>query len=177
MGHQKKKIGFLCLLLVVSGGWIAVASRQERPTAVPGTNERIGSTSFLRDPNLPSAPSVRGSQTRDIALGDPSLSNSELFLRMMLSVGLVVGLGAVALYLSKRTLPRVVHPGGKEIHILETAYLGPRKALHLVEVGGQRLLIASTSDRIAMLAGVPPTEFGVEEPLDRSEPELGEAKV
>jgi len=73
---------------------------------------------------------------------------------MMLSVGLVLGLGGVGLYLSKRVLPRVTQRDGKEIHILETASLGPRKALHLVEVGGQRLLIASTSDRVAMLTTV-----------------------
>ncbi len=73
---------------------------------------------------------------------------------MMLSAGLIIGLGVAALYLSKRVLPKVTHSPGKEIHVLETAHLGPRKTLHLVEVGGQRLLIASTSDRITMLAPV-----------------------
>ena len=158
MGHPRKKIGLLCLLLLVSGGWIAFAARQGGVTggrktedggprtedsAVPRSPSSAlrDSASFLSDPNLPSSPSV-------------SLGNGELFLRMMLSVGLVIGLGAVALYLSKRALPRVVPPGGKEIHILETAYLGPRKALHLVEVGSQRLLIASTSDSVTMLAPV-----------------------
>jgi flagellar biogenesis protein FliO len=77
---------------------------------------------------------------------------------MMLSVGLVIGLGAVALYLSKRALPRVAKAASKEIHVLETAHLGPRKALHLVKVGGRRLLIASTSDSVTMLAGIPERE-------------------
>jgi hypothetical protein len=193
MGSQRKRIGLWCgsptrrvtlgvpcLLLLVSGGWIAFASH---PSAEGGAREtgREGSetrslnaqpptpahSSFLSDPNLPAAPGI-------------SLGNGELFLRMMLSVGLVIGLGAAALYLSKRALPRAVHAGGKEIHILETAYLGPRKAIHLVEVGSQRLLLASTSDSIALLApvteawrGVPNAEFCVGEPM----PELGEAKV
>jgi flagellar biosynthetic protein FliO len=86
---------------------------------------------------------------------------------MMLSVGLVIGLGAVALYLSKRALPRVAKAAGKEIHVLETAHLGPRKALHLVKVGGRRLLIASTSDSVTMLAGIP----------EREEPCLGRAPI
>jgi flagellar biosynthetic protein FliO len=107
---------------------------------------------------------------------------------MMLSVGLVIGLGAVAFYLSKRALPRVVKAGGKEIHVLETTYLGPRKALHLVEVGRQRLLLASTSESVTMLARVPHAELGVgegspnpregiwgPEPLDVPKQELGEA--
>jgi flagellar biogenesis protein FliO len=150
MGTARKKIGLLCLLLIVSGGWIALASRQgvaagqkTKDRAVDGAPSTTlrDSSSFLSDPNLPSAPSL-------------SLGHGDLFLRMMLSVGLVIGLGAVALYVSKRALPRVVHPGGKEIHVLETTYLGPRKALHLFEVGGQRLLIASTGDSVTMLTPI-----------------------
>jgi len=97
-----------------------------------------------------------------------SLGNGELFFKMMLSVGLVLGLGGAALYLSRRVLPKVTLRSGKEIHILETACLGPRKALHLVEVGGQRLLIASTSDHVTMLAPLNDTW------LDLSKPQLEE---
>jgi flagellar biogenesis protein FliO len=98
-----------------------------------------------------------------------SLGNGELFLKMMLSVGLVLGLGGAALYVSRRVLPRVTHAPGKEIHVLETACLGPRKALHLVEVGGQRLLIASTSDHVTMLTTVN------EEWVDLPKAEIAEA--
>lgn len=175
MGTQGKKIGFLCLLLIVSGGWIALASRDgeavgrrpEAPGASPlqpgvlNAKDRVGgplpaSSLVWSDPNLPSSPGLH-------------LGNGELFLRMMLSVGLVIALGAAALYLSRKVLPRVAHASGKEIHVLETAYLGPRKALHLVEVGNQRLLIASTSDSVTMLA--PMNEAWLEE----AKPELGEA--
>ncbi len=82
------------------------------------------------------------------------LDNSGLFLRMMLAVGIVMGLGVAALYVSKKVLPRVTHTAGREIRILETTCLGPRKALHLVEVGNQRLLIASTHESITMLTPV-----------------------
>jgi flagellar biogenesis protein FliO len=169
MCNQGKKIGFLCVLLVVSGGWIALASRQggdvaglktenggQKTEDAARSTDPIRHPSFLSDPNLPSSQGI-------------SLGNGELFLRMMLSVGLVIGLGAVALYLSRKVLPRAAHAPGKEIHILETAYLGPRKALHLVEVGNQRLLIASTNDSVTMLA--PVTEGW----LDMAKPELGEA--
>jgi flagellar biogenesis protein FliO len=162
MDNRSKKIALLCLLLIVSGGWIALASRNgglgsARPEA-PGASPLQSSASRLawNDPSPPDGPGL-------------DLGKGELFLRMMLSVGLVIGLGGIALYLSKRTLPRVVHAGGKEIHVLETAYLGPRKALHLVEVGSQRLLIASTHDRITMLA--PLNETWIEMP----KPELEEA--
>ncbi len=141
----------LCAVLVVSAGWIALASRQtaeQKAQEPPGLSvphspspATEASSSFLNDPRLS-------------ASGGHGLGNGELFFRMMLSVGLIIGLGITALYLSKRVLPKVTHSPGKEIHILETAYLGPRKTLHLVEIGGQRLLIASTSDRITMLASM-----------------------
>ncbi len=143
------------MVLVVSAGWIALASRQSAGQKIEdrgqatedGGQKTVPSSaaeappSFLNDPRLSTSPGA-------------GLGNGELFFRMMLSVGLIIGLGAAGLYLSKRVLPKVAHAPGKEIHVLETAYLGPRKALHLVEVGGQRLLIASTNDRIAMLASM-----------------------
>jgi flagellar biogenesis protein FliO len=61
------------------------------------------------------------------------------------------------LYVSKRLLPKVASVPGKEIHIRETAYLGPRKALHLVEIGNHKLLIGSTNDSITSLADVTDT--------------------
>jgi flagellar protein FliO/FliZ len=73
---------------------------------------------------------------------------------MMFSVVLVVVLGAAALYMSKKVLPRITNLPGKEIRILETAHLGPRKAVHLVKIGNQRLLIGSTYESISMLADV-----------------------
>jgi flagellar biosynthetic protein FliO len=71
---------------------------------------------------------------------------------MMFSVALVIVLGVAALYLSKKVLPKVTNAPGKEIHVLETTYLGPRKALHLVEVDNHKLLIGSTNENIATLA-------------------------
>ena len=179
MIDQRKKMALLCLLLVISGGWIAFASR----SGASGGNAQSGlpasTPSFQSDPRPDSTPGL-GLGNRE---GSPSaLGKSELFLRMMLSVGLVIGLGGIALVLSKRALPRMVRCGGKEIHIRETAYLGPRKALHLVEVGSQRLLIASTHDRITMLApvsdawlGVSNTEDCAGESLDLSQRGLDEA--
>jgi flagellar biosynthetic protein FliO len=110
------------------------------------------------DPNDPNV------QTTVIALESPdvnatgqsgnSLSMQELFIRMMLSLLLVIGLGAAAFVLSKKVLPRVARGSAKEIRVVETIYLGPRKALHLVEVGHRRLLIGSTNESITPLATV-----------------------
>jgi flagellar biosynthetic protein FliO len=78
--------------------------------------------------------------------------NQELFFKMMLSVLLVIALGAAAIYVSRKVLPRITNLPGKKIHILETHYLGPKKAVHLVEIDNQRFLIGSTSENITFLA-------------------------
>lgn len=141
MGAQRKKVILLCILLVAGGGWVALASRHGAQRAQAAVQPADPNASFLGDPN-------------QFSPADIGLGKGELFLKMMLSVGLVIGLGIAALYVSKRVLPKVANAPGKEIRIRETAYLGPRKALHLVEIGGHKLLIASTDQSITTLAQV-----------------------
>lgn len=139
MSNQRKRILILCLVLVAGGGWIGLASR-------PASGERGSqdwmagqSDPLLSDPNAPGET-------------ETGFGNTELFLKMMFSVVLVLALGAAAVYTSKKLLPRVARAQGREVRVRETTYLGPRKALHLVEVGEQRLLIGSTNESITTLA-------------------------
>ena len=81
-------------------------------------------------------------------------NNYELFFKMMLSVVLVVALGIAALYISKRLLPKITNPTGKRIKVLETAYLGPRKSIHLIEIDSQLILVGSTNERISKLTEI-----------------------
>lgn len=149
MSNQRKRIAVLCVLLVVGGGWVGLASRQA------GTQDHVAVLAADSDQPAPGDPDLSASPgVSPITPLGGGLSSTELFFKMMLSVGLVIALGAAALYLSKRVLPKVANASGREIRILETAGLGPRKALHLVEVGHQRLLIASTNDTITTLAHV-----------------------
>jgi flagellar biogenesis protein FliO len=37
---------------------------------------------------------------------------------------------------------------------METTYLGPRKTLHLVHVGGRKYLLAGSGDRVTLVADV-----------------------
>jgi flagellar biosynthetic protein FliO len=141
VSNQKKRIVVLCVLLVGGGGWVALASRYAGGPDQANPSTARTETSFLGDPNQFAGTNV-------------NLGGRELFLKMMLSVGLVIALGVGALYLSKRVLPKVTNAAGKEIRVLETTYLGPRKALHLVEVANHRLLIGSTSDHITTLAHI-----------------------
>jgi flagellar biosynthetic protein FliO len=72
----------------------------------------------------------------------------------MISVLLVGGLGAAAIYTSRKLLPRITNLPGKKIRIIETVHLGPRKAIHLVEIGNQQILVGSTNENIRKLADV-----------------------
>jgi len=107
------------------------------------------------------SPSVCLGQTAGFA-NDPnfflSSANSpgarEMFFKMMLSVLLVVALGAAAIYISKKFLPRITNPPGKKIRVIETTHIGPRKMVHLLKIGNQQLLIGSTSENITKLADV-----------------------
>lgn len=126
--------------LMVGGGFVALAAQSADSNEAP-TASSPARGSFLNDPNLAQEPGM-------------GLDNGRLFLKMMGSVVLVIALGAAALYLSKKVLPKVTNAAGKEIRVVETTYLGPRKALHLVEVGNQKLLIGSTNENIATLAHV-----------------------
>lgn len=141
--NRKKKIAIVFAGVVVVGSLIGFTAR-----ATDGDKEEASAPQTQRtlfdDPNF-----ARQGLERSRGVG-----TGELFFKMMLSVLLVIGLGVGALYLSKKVLPSVARAGGKEIRIVETTYLGPRKALHLVEIGGQRLLVGSTSDSIAMLAHI-----------------------
>lgn len=143
MDDRKKKITIMFAGVVVAGGLIGFAARatdQDRGTASAPQAHR----SVFDDPNF-----VRQGPEPSRGIG-----TGELFFKMMLSVLLVVGLGVGGLYLSKKVLPNVTKACGGEVRVVETTYLGPRKALHLVEIGGQRLLIGSTNDSITMLAHV-----------------------
>jgi flagellar biosynthetic protein FliO len=83
----------------------------------------------------------------------------EMLIKTLLSLALVLGLGLGVIWTTKRLFPRLGVNAGKEIKVLETTGLGQRKALHLVKVGSQQLLIGSTPEHISMLTVVH-TGFG-----------------
>jgi flagellar biosynthetic protein FliO len=83
-----------------------------------------------------------------------SKAEGEIFYKMLLSVIVVIALGSGVIYVSKRVLPRFTNLPGKQIRVIETTHIAPRKGLHLVQVGVRRLLIASTNEHITMLADV-----------------------
>lgn len=76
----------------------------------------------------------------------------KLFFKFMVSVLFLVAIGAGWIYVSKRFLPKITNLSGKEIRITETVHLGPRRAVHLLDIGERRFLIGSTNENITRLA-------------------------
>ena len=157
VGFKKKIVAFLVTValgssvLVLCSAQSATDGTESGPSnagfrSVPaggGSKSKAGSL-FANDPNFSGRPS-------------DSVGGRELFFKMMLSVLLVVALGVAAIYVSKKLLPKITNLPGKEIRIVETVHLGPRKAVHLLEIGNQRLLIGSTNENVTKLADVPST--------------------
>jgi flagellar biogenesis protein FliO len=84
----------------------------------------------------------------------PEGSTAGMTWALLASLLVVLVLGALVFVVFKRLLPRLGVKVGRRIRVLETSYLGSRKAVHLLQVGSQRFLIGSTRDRITMLSEV-----------------------
>jgi flagellar biogenesis protein FliO len=138
----KKKVVAYLLIIALGSGALVVRSSQLTADRPERENPKFESGSlFANDPNFSAGP-------------NSSISSSEMFFKLMFSVLLVAVLGAAAIYASRKLLPRITNLPGKKIHIIETVHLGPRKAVHLLEMGNQRFLIGSTNENITKLADV-----------------------
>ncbi len=144
------KIQIIAFLTAIISGSTMAASACGGPSTL---NSAIWAQSngFTKIPSI-----LFGGETGDPNLSTPtnSAGTRELFFKMMVSVVLVVVLGAVAIYASKRLVGKIANLPGKKIKIVETAHLGPRKAVHLLRIGDRCLLIGSTNDNITKLADV-----------------------
>ena len=147
-----KRVLVLLMAVVLGGCLLAVClgqadgERGQFAKSAPGTAEaeegmgRQGESAFGDDPGF----------------SDRLSYNPEggIYYRMMLAVLIVVVLGAAAIYVSRKVLPRITNLPGKEIRVAETVHLGPKKAVHVLEVGGRRFLIGSTSQSVTKLADI-----------------------
>jgi len=86
-----------------------------------------------------------------LTLRDDS-SGSEMWGQMLAAILIILVLGALAVLATRKLAPRISSRGGRKIAVEETTYLGPRKAVHIVRVEGQRFLLGSHKDGVTMLA-------------------------
>ena len=157
MATGKIKLVVILAALILAGGLLPVVRRvaatvspqQQGDFTIPPKPEPVQGDGS----DLQSEPGSSGQQA--VVSG-----GREFFYKMLLSVLLVISLGVAAIYVSRKLLPRIANLPGKQIRVMETAYIGPHKGIHLIQVGERRLLIASTNETITMLADV--TESAVD---------------
>ena len=83
----------------------------------------------------------------------PKLPETEGYLGKMIAyVVVILVLGVGAFLAAKRFLPRGRLPDEGKIRVVGSTYLGPRKQLHVLEVGSQRFLVASCRDSVSMIS-------------------------
>jgi len=154
----RKKIVVFLITVTLGSGVLLVCSAQSPTDAEQHVSNRRGTES---ENSKPKGSLLTGeSRSGSLFENDPNfstrtgdkLSTRELFFKMMVSLLFLVALGAAAIYVSRRFLPKITNLPGKEIRIAETVHLGPRKAVHLLEIGNRRLLIGSTNENITRLA-------------------------
>jgi flagellar biosynthetic protein FliO len=137
----KKRIILLPAIIAISSIALTVISAQSSNNEPRLENSKSKTNIlFANDPNFSMA-------------ANNNLGGSRIYFKMMLSILLIIALGIAAIYISKKLLP---HTGlqGKEMRIIETVHLGPRKTVHLLKIGNQHLLIGSTAENITKLADV-----------------------
>ena len=147
----KKKTIVLLIIAALGNGALIVCS--DRSTAGEKASENAASESNLSLSDL----KTENDDLFGHGAGFPERSgylsgNGEFFFRAILSVLFVVVLGVAAVYVSKKLLPQLARVPGKEIRIVETVHLGPRKALHLIQIDNRRFLIGSSNENITKLA-------------------------
>ena len=103
----------------------------------------------------------------------PEFSFLASFLQMIAALALVVGLILVTWHFSgklMRGLPAGQHLVPKHIRLVETRYLGPKRALLLVEVGGEYLLLSSSENGLTLIKQINMLEEieVIEEKLEQS---------
>lgn len=139
-GYRKKIVVLLAIVTVGSAALMTVSSRLAGNEPKLENSKSKASSLFINDPNFSMA-------------ANNNYGGSEMFFKMILSIGLVVVLGIAAIYVSKKLLPHA-SLSGKRVRLIETVHLGPRKAVHLLKIGNQHLLIGSTAENITKLADV-----------------------
>jgi len=148
----RKTVGYALaiVLLLTAVGLCRAAGPTTRPAAGPTTRPAAGPTT---------RPAV-GPTTRPAPVGYSALSDSGggdlagLMWQMLAAALVVLLIGMMAIFVVKKLLPRIRYASHRRISVLETAYLGSRKAVHLLQVGSVKLLVASSPEGVVRLDDV-----------------------
>ena len=149
-GFKKKILLVLVTVLLGADSLIfcsaqAQSSGADSEKAQPNSNQPEAETEskntqlFNKDPDF-------------FGKSDYNAGGWEFSLRAVLAIVFVLALLIAAIYISKKYLPKIANLPGRDIRVIETIHLGPRKAVHVLEVYNRRFLIGSTNENVTKLA-------------------------
>jgi flagellar biosynthetic protein FliO len=87
-------------------------------------------------------------------LGKNTLDTGDALKSLVTSILVIIVLGVAAVYVAKKVMPKVSAAMGKELRVVESINLGPRKQVYVVKVGTKKLLIGAASESVTFLADV-----------------------
>ena len=149
----KKKI--LVFFIAVSMGCVVLVICSAQPAINGMESEESGLDSDQSKEATKSEDSLFANDKDFFGKSEYNPVGGEFSVRAILATLFVLALFVVAIYVSKKLLPRITNLPGKEIRIVETIHLGPRKSVHLLEIENRRFLIGSTNENITKLADLP----------------------
>ena len=146
----------LVVLMVVLLAVAAVPALSEAPNGSPSdVKAKVGAAAktAAAEPDwltLSETPAEKAAQEKEAPLYVTALG-------FLLKLGLVLGLAYLTILGLKRfsgIKGAVGGAGGRRIRVIENSSLGANKSLHLVEIGGRKLLVASTPNQISLITEV-----------------------
>ncbi|MGB2865507.1 MAG: flagellar biosynthetic protein FliO [Sedimentisphaerales bacterium] len=147
----KKKIFVFLITVALGGGVLVICSAQSATNGMESEESKIEPEQPESGAESENSPLFANDQDF-FGKSEYNPVGGEFSVRAVLAVLFVLALFIAAIYVSKKLLPKITNLPGKEIRIVETVHLGPRKAVHLLEIGNRRFLIGSTNENVTKLA-------------------------
>ncbi len=91
-------------------------------------------------------------ESAPLTLGDDVVTAAGVF-RVIIAFAIVAALGVAAIVMLRRFLPRLSGAplAGGALRVVERASLGPATRVHLVQVDGERILVAESRTALSMV--------------------------
>lgn len=158
----RKTVGCLLVAAVMFAGVnacaAAEATTQPDKLAEPTTKPAKLAEATSQPAKLAEPTTRPAGEPAPVEIGTPFGSGqgdiTGLMWQMLASALMVLVIGGVALFVLKKLLPKIRSVSHKKIAVIETAYLGSRRAVHLLQVGSMKLLIASSPEGVVRLGNV-----------------------
>jgi flagellar biosynthetic protein FliO len=81
---------------------------------------------------------------------DPALLMASVFLKLVIVVLIMIA----ALWLLRRIQGGGWKATARQVQVLETTHLSPRRAIHLIQIGDRKLLIGATDQSVSLLTEI-----------------------